>query len=223
MPIARLDCLLPLASDFSIPIGTTPKSIPKFSGESAVEQAELLKFAIRVLEGLNIPYAIVGSFASGTWGESRFTQDIDILIEIQPARIDKLCDAFPSAEFYVSHAAAREAVARRGQFNVIHPASGNKIDFMIASSEGWNKWQLDRCKRVQLFADQDGAVAAPEDIIVGKLIYYHDGGSDKHLRDIAGILKISGDSIDHAYLSSAVDQLGLASLWQLVLNGLQHS
>jgi hypothetical protein len=29
---------------------------------------------------------------------------------------------------------------------------------------------------------------APEDVILGKLIYYNEGGSDKHLRDIAGIL-----------------------------------
>jgi hypothetical protein len=47
-----------------------------------VDQPELLKFTIQTLERLKIPYAIVGSFASGVWGESRFTQDIDILIDL---------------------------------------------------------------------------------------------------------------------------------------------
>ena len=39
---------------------------------------------------------------------------------------------FPSRTFTSAAAAANEAVQRHGQFNVIHPASGNKIDFMIA-------------------------------------------------------------------------------------------
>jgi len=30
------------------------------------------------------------------------------------------------------------------------------------------------------------------------MVFYRDGGSDKHLRDIAGILKISSDAIDLA-------------------------
>jgi len=29
--------------------------------------------------------------------------------------------------------------------------------------------------------------------------YYQEGGSEKHLRDIAGILKISRDEVDIAY------------------------
>ena len=144
----------------------------------------------RHLEQLEIPYAIVGSFASGVWGESRFTQDIDILVELKPHDVPSLCAAFPSKDFYVSESAANEAVARHGQFKVIHPTSGNKIDFMVAGSSTWVQAQLQRCKRIPFFPDQDGAVAAAEDVILGKLVYYHEGGSDKHLRDIAGILEI---------------------------------
>ena len=42
--------------------------------------------------------------------------------------------------------------------------------------------------------------AHPEDVILGKLLYYQEGGSDKHLRDIAGILAISSHLIDHQRL-----------------------
>jgi hypothetical protein len=183
-----------------------------------VEQTDLLRYAVLALERLSIPYAIVGSFASGVWGESRFTQDIDILIEIDHARLLALCAAFPDGEFYVSEVAAREAVTRQGQFNVIHPASGNKIDFMIAG-DSRAKTQIARRKYIALFSDLNGAVAAPEDVILGKLIYYEEGRSDKHLRDIAGILKLRGDSIDREYLSNAADQLGLANMWRSILAG----
>ena len=33
-----------------------------------------------------------------------------------------------------------------------------------------------------------------------KLEYYREGGSDKHLRDIRGMLQVSGGQIDHAAL-----------------------
>jgi hypothetical protein len=79
---------------------------------------------------------------------------------------NRLCAAFPSPEFYVSPSAAREAVLARGQFNVIHPASGNKIDFMLARNDPWGRLQLNRRIRRPILPDQDGFVAAPEDVIM---------------------------------------------------------
>ena len=50
-----------------------------------------------------------------------------------------LVEAFPEADFYLSHEAAIDAILRRGQFNVIHMDSGNKIDFMIARDDAWGR------------------------------------------------------------------------------------
>ena len=182
-----------------------------------MEQSDLLKFAIQTLDRLGISYALVGSFASGIWGESRFTQDIDLLIDLKHEQVLLLCDAFPEPDFYVSRAAAQEAVVSHRQFNVIHPASGNKIDFMIAGRTGWSSAQLERRKRAAIFPDQDANVAAPEDVILGKLIYYREGGSDKHLRDIAGILKVSGDLVDRQYVAQFAAQLDVSDIWNAVM------
>jgi hypothetical protein len=181
-----------------------------------VEQTDLLKRAVEILDELSIPYAIIGSFASGAWGESRFTQDIDILVALTPSQATALCKAFPDPDFYVSETAAQEAATRRSQFNVIHPASGNKIDFMIAGATPWSLAQLQRRKRIAISADQDAAFAAPEDVILGKLLYYAEGGSEKHLRDITGILKISGDGVDRGYISRFASQLGVQDIWEAV-------
>jgi hypothetical protein len=182
-----------------------------------VEQTDLLKRAVEILDQLSIPYAIVGAFASGVWGESRFTQDIDILVAVTPSQASALCKAFPAPDFYANETAAQEAVTRRSQFNVIHPASGNKIDFMIAGATPWSLAQLQRRKRVAISADHDAAFAAPEDVILGKLLYYAEGGSEKHLRDITGILKISGDSVDRQYVSKFASELGVFDIWEAVL------
>jgi hypothetical protein len=60
----------------------------------------------------------------------------------------------------------------------------------------------------------------PEDVILGKMEYYHEGGSEKHLRDIAGILKVSADMVDRQYVSLWAAQMGLSEIWQMILDRL---
>lgn len=67
-----------------------------------MKQIEFLCFVINVLGKLEISYAVVGSYASSAWGEPRMTRDIDVIIELSGNEVAALCDAFPTAEFYVS-------------------------------------------------------------------------------------------------------------------------
>ena len=48
-----------------------------------MEQPEILRYAVNALEQLQIPYLVVGSFATSIWGEPRMTLDIDLLIDLQ--------------------------------------------------------------------------------------------------------------------------------------------
>lgn len=185
-----------------------------------MEQTELLHHVIEILEELDAPYMVVGSFASAVYGEPRMTRDIDIVIQLSRDHVDKLCAAFPPEEYYVSCEAAVEALRYESQFNVIHGSSGNKVDFMIAHSDEWGKEQLNRRKRVKLATGLNGYVASPEDVIIGKLLYYKEGGSEKHLRDITGIMKISGGKVDKDIVSRWVHKLGLSDVWQSLLENL---
>lgn len=178
-----------------------------------MEQIELLRFALDVLDRLQIPYALVDSFASGIWGEPRMTRDMDFVVQLRDLHVEALLEAFPAGEFYLSRAAMEEAISEAGQFNVIHPRSGNKIDFMVLDSSGETPPQIARRMEIELLTNCTAYVAAPDDVIIAKLRYYLDGGSDKHLRDIAGILKHSGDLIDTNYVTAWAAQHGAATLW----------
>ena len=59
-------------------------------------------------------------------------------------------------------------------------------------------------------------VAPPEYVILRKLQYYQEGGSDKHLRDIQGILRMSGGTINRGELEARISQLGLSEVWAKV-------
>jgi hypothetical protein len=188
-----------------------------------LDQADLLRRVLAALDGLRAPYLLVGAFASAVYGEPRLTLDIDVVLVLSLEQAEALCTAFQLDEFDVSLPAAEQAVRSRGQFNVIHPTSGNKVDFMISRDDPWGRSQLARRREVQVLPDRPAYVAAPEDVILGKLLYYAEGGSEKHLRDITGILRVSGELVDRAYVAHWAKQLHVEEVWRAVLERLGES
>ena len=182
-----------------------------------MEQTDILRHAVDALELLQVRYSIVGSFASIAYGESRFTQDIDIVAAFESHHVEGLLEAFPQPEFYLSEVAVREAIRTQFQFNVIHPASGNKIDFILPRTGDWSDARMARRRPIRLLPDRDVMTAAPEDVILGKLWYFSEGGGDRHLRDIAGILRITGDGVDRAEVERWARQLGYLDIWRAIV------
>jgi hypothetical protein len=70
---------------------------------------------------------------------------------------------------------------------------------------------------LRLSADQAVWVAPVEYVILRKLEYYREGRSDKHLRDIAGILELSAIQIDNAWLEEQISERRLQDEWNAVL------
>ena len=129
----------------------------------------------------------------------------------------QLLESFPHTDFYVSEPAVREAVASFGKFNIIHPESGLKVDVVIAKSSEFDRTRLRRRIRAHPGGtDFEAYFASPEDVILKKMEYYCEGGSDKHLRDIAGILKIRGPEIDRSYISAWAQRIGVSEIWELI-------
>lgn len=58
-------------------------------------------------------------------------------------------------------------------------------------------------------------MAPVEYVILRKLDYYREGKSEKHIRDIQGILSISEDEIDFSELEKKIESAGLVREWQL--------
>jgi len=140
-----------------------------------------------VFERLDVPYLVTGSIAAIAYGEPRLTNDIDIVAAVGEKDIPALLESFPDDTYYVSADAIREAVRRQTQFNIIHPASGLKIDVIIMRDTAFDKSRLARIRRIHPAPAYEANFAAPEDVIIKKMQYYAEGSSEKHLRDIAGI------------------------------------
>ncbi|HEX9731150.1 MAG TPA: hypothetical protein VGG06_04090 [Thermoanaerobaculia bacterium] len=76
-------------------------------------------------------------------------------------------------------------------------------------------------KRVKPEPGYEAYFASAEDVIVKKMDFFRQGGSEKHLRDIAGILKISGDDLDREYIENWAENMGLETIWRTILHSVR--
>lgn len=183
-----------------------------------MDLAEFYHYLIDSLERGGIPYRVVGSMASIAYGEPRYTNDIDVIVQLDHEKVDAFCAAFPAPDFYCSVEAARQAAQQRLQFNILHLPSGLKADVIVAADSPFDQSQFARGQRLRTDETHEAWIASPEDVILKKLVYFKEGGSEKHLRDIVGILKVQGEQIERAYLAEWVPRLGVDAEWQLVLS-----
>jgi Nucleotidyltransferase of unknown function (DUF6036) len=182
-----------------------------------MELSDLLRRLTETLEKLQVPYIVTGSMATIAYGEPRFTNDIDVVVDLKPTHVSAFCEAFPEPDFYCPRDFVADAVRRKFQFNILHPESGYKIDVMLATDSEFDRTRLSRAARVQSSPDSTAWFASPEDVIIKKLQYYREGGSEKHIRDILGVLKIRGERVDRTYIAEWASRLGLVDEWNLVL------
>lgn len=182
-----------------------------------MEQNELLRYTIRALQELDLTYLIGGSLASSAYGEPRLTNDIDLVVELRADHVQGLLERFPMEEFYVDEATVKDAIARQGQFNIIHPSSGYKVDIFVARQDPFGQSELARRRLLQLPDGDEAYFASPEDIILSKMNYWQMGQSERQLGDILGVLRVQGDQLDHAYIRNWATRLGLTAVWDMVL------
>ncbi len=181
-----------------------------------MELEELLAVVVLACEKLEIRYFVTGSIATIAYGEPRFTNDIDVVVDLPLAKSQSLCNSFSSEQYYVSEVAVQSAIRRKSQFNLIHPESGLKVDFMVAPESEFNQSRLDRTRKLPILDGKTVWFASPEDTILMKLKYFQEGQSDKHVRDIRSVLKIQGEKIDNSYIRTWAAKLAVAKEWELV-------
>jgi len=177
---------------------------------------EGLRVALRVIEifdRLGIDYHLGGSYASSIHGVPRQTQDVDLVASFREEQIEPFVAALGS-DFYADAESARAALARRSSFNILHLASGVKVDLFCLGDSAFDRSEFERAELVSLFGEPPARirVKTAEDIVLRKLLWYRLGGesSDRQWSDVVGCLE-AGDRDLH-YLRHWAAELGLADL-----------
>ena len=167
------------------------------------------------LNKIGLPYVITGAVASIVYGEPRLTNDLDLVVMMRNEDVKKFVEAFPAAEFYCPPVEVLTIEIRRpyrGHFNLIHHEMGTKADIYLAGEDELHRWALSK-KRQFALEKEKVWVAPPEYIIIRKLEYFREGGSEKHLKDIAGMLELSSNEIDFKQLEEFIQRYKLEKEW----------
>jgi len=179
-------------------------------------QPDLLGIFIDPLNRLEIPYAVTGATASIIYGEPRLTNDLDLVVLLKAEDIAGFAGAFPPTAFYCPPPEVMRIEIKRpyrGHFNLIHYQTGSKADIYLCGDDELNRWALSQRRKIALESEYVW-VAPPEYVIIRKLQYYREGGSEKHLKDIAGMLTLSSGQIVYPLLEEMVSRHSLEKEWQ---------
>jgi hypothetical protein len=155
------------------------------------------------------------------FGSYRYTNDIDILVDIEPNVLEEFVRELTS-EFTAEAAEMREAFRRDRPYNVIHKATAYKFDLFPAGAQPFERSELGRRKHTESNVwgfPFEFAVVSPEDVLLAKLRWYRAGGgaSEQQWRDVTGIVDVQGPRLDLAYLEHWARALGVEDLLNRLL------
>jgi hypothetical protein len=173
----------------------------------------------RKLNDLGVRYMVTGSTAAIYYGEPRMTNDVDIVLFLRRQDSTRFAQAFPPEEFYCP---PEEVIGielsrqYRGHFNLIHHETGFKADIYLMAGDPLHQWGMDKARIVKI-GDDTVQLAPPEYVILRKLQFFREGGSNKHPRDIARMLDSLGPDWERSALLGLVERHGLQAEWTAAL------
>ena len=154
-----------------------------------------------------IPYMVSGSTAANLYAQPRATNDIDIVVAVERKQADILLDTFKEG-FYISQEGVRDAFDGVGMLNIIHYASVVKIDLIILKTDEFSHSAFRR--RVQLsFEGVAMWFISLEDLVLQKLIWHKESGSELQLEDVRRLIFSNRGRIDEQYCLKWAEELGL--------------
>jgi hypothetical protein len=178
-------------------------SVARGAQQTMSEELEVLRIVTKRLDAESIPYMVTGSMAVNYYGVPRMTRDIDIVVELSIADLDRVC-ALLQDDFYLERETIQESIERRTTFNVIHASLVVKVDFVVRKDTEYRRTEFGRKRRVAL-EGHPFLIVAPEDLIISKLEWARDTRSEVQITVCAQPPSIgAGDrqgirrAVDHA-------------------------
>lgn len=165
---------------------------------------ELLQKVCNQLDEHEIKYMVSGSIALNIYTIPRLTRDIDIVIELSENRIEEFLLLFPNS--YYDKDTIKEAVKRKGIFNIIDHSTGFKIDFIIRKNTEYHDLEFQRRRRIKEFNTELWVVEL-NDLIIAKIIWIQQYQSERQIFDIQNLLLNPEKDMD--YIKNWCEKLNL--------------
>ncbi len=170
-------------------------------------EIDVLKIISERLRSVGIPFMLTGSFALAWYATPRMTRYIDLVVAFGQSDVDRLVAAF-APDFYIDADDARRAVESERMFNLLHLESGVKVDFIVCKRDSYRQTEFERRLAVQI-GDVETWIVSREDLILSKLVWGRDSGSEIQRRDVRALIDAP---LDRDYLRHWASHLGILNL-----------
>ena len=155
----------------------------------------------RLLDGLRVPYMVIGGFAVTVWGQPRFTADLDLTIHCpvpEQSLIKRLLRSLtPLVADPVQFVQGRRVLPAQ-------TSAGTAVDIVFAGLP-YEVAAIERAVPVEV-AGYGVRICTAEDLIVHKII----SSRPRDREDIRGIVQRRGEQLDRDYLTPIVRELATA-------------
>ena len=171
---------------------------------------------VALLESLEIPFVVGGSFASAAWGQYRFTQDLDIAALLSPDLVNDFV-LFAEPEFLIDRVEVENALASSEEyraFQMIHMHTMFKVDCFVPLNLDAVRDEFARAVRLELVPGVVAPCLSAEDIVIRKLRWFEFGNriSDRQWNDVVQVLEMQAGMLDEAYLNAVAERHGIRAL-----------
>ena len=152
------------------PAGFEPKGDLRSWTQDSIGLARRLHV---IFSSLGIQYYVTGGIAATTYGEPRFTIDLDLVINVSGDALRHLVTTLEAEGFYVP--GVEDVVSGRMQtLQITDQDTIERADLIVARNSAWDTAQFSRCQLINAIY-----LAAPEDVILNKLQWGRRSQSEK--------------------------------------------
>jgi predicted nucleotidyltransferase len=153
------------------------------------------------LRARNIPFAVIGGFATLVRGEPRTTQDVDFVLEIDVPRCLQLLDELGGTAFQPLFPEVAEVVEKAFLLPLRHTQTQTKVDLAVGMT-GFEQAAIRRATSESIGGHQVPVVTA-EDLILMKTL----ASRPRDVEDVSKIVTRQQGKLDWDYLLSTAAQL----------------
>lgn len=172
-----------------------------------LEELEVLKTVSERLEASRLPFMLTGSFAMAYYGQPRMTRDIDLVVSLDVDDVPSIVAAL-SADFYIDADDVRSAVQSQRLFNLMHNATGIKVDLIVRKGAEYRQVEFARRKQIEIGGVRTWIVSR-EDLILSKLVWAKETNSELQRRDVENLMD---NDVDRQYVNYWAERLKITDL-----------
>lgn len=169
----------------------------------------------QAFDACDIEYLVGGSVASSLHGHQRSTQDIDIVANLPPSKVDTFTAAL-GADFDVDVLALKEAMQVKRSWNIFFAPTMLRIDIFHVGPTEYDVESLLRRVKHEVVEGRSIYISSAEDTVLRKLMWFKAGGEEnsQQWRDVVDVLRVQGTHLSAIYLDRWASKLGIGSLLQ---------